>query len=80
MSDFEILYRSIVCVADVRRRDGLRLRNGDRITDSDRPTFCTQSAAASLAAARCGNFQLQLTTSLASCWKSEVSPVEVSNK
>ncbi|MEH2201897.1 hypothetical protein [Nostoc sp.] len=30
------------------------------------------NAAAGLAAARCGNFQLKLTTSLASCWKSEV--------
>ncbi|MEH2262416.1 hypothetical protein [Nostoc sp.] len=29
--------------------------------------FCTQSAAAGLGAARCGNFQLQLTTSPASC-------------
>ncbi|MCC5599138.1 hypothetical protein [Nostoc favosum] len=34
--------------------------------------FCTQSAAAGLAAARCGNFQLQLPTSLASWWKLEV--------
>ncbi|MEH2322778.1 MAG: hypothetical protein V7K32_04110 [Nostoc sp.] len=34
--------------------------------------FFTQSAEAGLGAARCGNFQLQLTTSLASFWKSEV--------
>ncbi|WP_146195871.1 hypothetical protein [Nostoc commune] len=34
--------------------------------------FCTQSAAAGFAAARCGNFRLQLTTSPASQWKSEV--------
>ncbi|MEH1786818.1 MAG: hypothetical protein V7L23_14865 [Nostoc sp.] len=30
------------------------------------------SGAAALGAARCGNFQLQLTTSLTSWWKSEV--------
>ncbi|MBN3875144.1 MULTISPECIES: hypothetical protein [unclassified Nostoc] len=34
--------------------------------------FCTQSAEAGLTAARCGNFRLQLTTSLASWWKLEV--------
>ncbi|MDZ8227095.1 hypothetical protein [Nostoc sp. ChiVER01] len=34
--------------------------------------FCTQSAAAGLGAARCNNFQLQLTTSPASWWKLEV--------
>ncbi|MHC5676629.1 hypothetical protein [Nostoc sp.] len=34
--------------------------------------FCTQSPVAGLAAARCGNFQLQLTTSPASQWKLEV--------
>ncbi|MEH2402263.1 hypothetical protein [Nostoc sp.] len=34
--------------------------------------FCRQSPVAGLAAARCSNFQLQLTTSPASQWKSEV--------
>ncbi|MEH2399667.1 hypothetical protein [Nostoc sp.] len=78
MSDFGILYRSIVCVADVRRRGGLRQSQSDRIADNLRQPsaiarrFCTRSPVAGLAAARCGNFRLQLTTSLTSWWKLEV--------
>ena len=50
----------------------------DRIADNLRQPsaiarrFCTRSPVAGLAAARCGNFQLQLTTSLTSWWKLEV--------
>ncbi|MEH2261204.1 hypothetical protein [Nostoc sp.] len=36
--------------------------------------FCTQSAAAGFGAARCGNFQLQLPTSSASCGSRKSKP------